>query len=199
MTARLRGGMDDPQAMRIMMLQARLGRRINEILMLDADPLLPLAPEPTLPAPSPIVTLGRTATQRSLRRMRQVLSWAFARSPGERSFAWAQLASASGDRRPADVALLSAVSMCFALGAGTTGQFKHLAAADAGPLAGLGALALLGRGLGHAGVVLGRARQASRAGQMRARGAAASRSASIPSASAFSFPAATSSPRLYAS
>ena len=87
MTARLRGGMDDPQAMRIMMLQARLGRRINEILMLDADPLLPLAPEPTLPAPSPIVTLGRTATQRSLRRMRQVLSWAFARSPGERSFA----------------------------------------------------------------------------------------------------------------
>ena len=37
------GGLDDPQAMRIMMLQARLGRRINEILMLDADPLLPLA------------------------------------------------------------------------------------------------------------------------------------------------------------
>lgn len=40
------GGLDDPQAMRIMMLQARLGRRINEILMLDADPLLPLAPGP---------------------------------------------------------------------------------------------------------------------------------------------------------
>ncbi len=38
---------------------------------------------------------------------------------------------------PADVALLSAVSMCFALGAGTIEQFKHLAAADAGPLAGL--------------------------------------------------------------
>ena len=41
---------DDPQAMRIMMLQARLGRRISEILMLDPDPLLPLAaarpPEP---------------------------------------------------------------------------------------------------------------------------------------------------------
>jgi GT2 family glycosyltransferase len=31
-------------------------------------------------------------------------------------------------------------------------------------------VSLLGRGLGHAGVVLGRARQASRAGQMRARG-----------------------------
>ena len=40
------GGLGDPQAMRIMMLQARLGRRINEILMLDADPLLPLAASP---------------------------------------------------------------------------------------------------------------------------------------------------------
>jgi hypothetical protein len=47
---------------------------------------------------------------------------------------------AAGDRRPADVALLSAVSMCFALGADTIEAFKHLAAADAGPLAGLGVL-----------------------------------------------------------
>ena len=47
---------------------------------------------------------------------------------------------ASGDRRPADLALLTAVSMCFALGANTVEQFKHLAAADAGPLAGLGVL-----------------------------------------------------------
>ena len=38
------------------------------------------------------------------------------------------------------MALLSAVSMCFALGADTIEQFKHLAAADAGPLAGLGTL-----------------------------------------------------------
>ena len=30
--------------------------------------------------------------------------------------------------------------MCFALGAATTEQFKHLAAAEAGPLAGLGTL-----------------------------------------------------------
>ena len=36
--------------------------------------------------------------------------------------------------------VLSAVSICFALGAATTEQFKHLAAADAGPLAGLGEL-----------------------------------------------------------
>ena len=41
------GGLgDDPQAMRIMMLQARLGRRISEILMLDPDPLLPLTASP---------------------------------------------------------------------------------------------------------------------------------------------------------
>jgi len=48
------------------------------------------------------------------------------------------LAAAAGG--PEDAALLSAVSMCFALGAVTTEQFKHLAAAEAGPLAGLAAL-----------------------------------------------------------
>jgi hypothetical protein len=31
--------------------------------------------------------------QRSLRRMCQVLSWALARSPGDRSWAWARLAA----------------------------------------------------------------------------------------------------------
>ena len=45
-----------------------------------------------------------------------------------------------GTRQPGDVALLAAVSMCFALGAATTEQFKHLAAAEAGPLAGLATL-----------------------------------------------------------
>jgi integrase len=44
------GGLGDPQAMRIMMLQARLGRRISEILMLDPDPLLPLATGPAAAA-----------------------------------------------------------------------------------------------------------------------------------------------------
>jgi hypothetical protein len=48
------------------------------------------------------------------------------------------LAAAGGE--PRDVAVLTAVSMSFALGAATTEQFKHLAAAEAGPLAGLGAL-----------------------------------------------------------
>jgi hypothetical protein len=48
------------------------------------------------------------------------------------------LAAAAGG--PGDTLLLSAVSMCFALGAATTEQFKHLAAAEAGPLAGLAVL-----------------------------------------------------------
>ena len=46
--------------------------------------------------------------------------------------------AAGGDGREA--ALLSVVSMCFALGAATAEQFKHLAPAEAGPLAGLAAL-----------------------------------------------------------
>src|SRR5260370_591466 len=43
-------------------------------------------------------------------------------------------------RGPGDTGLVAAVSMCFALGAATIEQFKHLAAAEAGPLAGLPAL-----------------------------------------------------------
>jgi hypothetical protein len=49
-------------------------------------------------------------------------------------------AAAGEDAAPGDVALLAAVSACFALGAATTEQFKHLAAAEAGPLAGLSRL-----------------------------------------------------------
>ena len=49
-------------------------------------------------------------------------------------------AAAGQDAAPQDVALLAAVSTCFALGAATTEQFKHLAAAEAGPLAGLARL-----------------------------------------------------------
>jgi hypothetical protein len=61
---------------------------------------------------------------------------------GGRAGAEEILAAAAGgeDGRPGDAALLSAVSMCFALGAATTEQFKHLAAAEAGPLAGLAVL-----------------------------------------------------------
>ena len=56
-----------------------------------------------------------------------------------RADAGAVLASGAGRPRQ-EAALLSAVSMCFALGAATIEQFKHLAAADAGPLAGLAVL-----------------------------------------------------------
>jgi hypothetical protein len=58
---------------------------------------------------------------------------------GERAGAGEILAAAAGGE-PGDVALLSATSMCFALGAATIEQFKHLTAAAAGPLAGLPAL-----------------------------------------------------------
>ena len=47
-------------------------------------------------------------------------------------------AAAGGDR--AGTRLLAAVSACFGLGAATTEAFKHLAAAEAGPVAGLRAL-----------------------------------------------------------
>ena len=46
----------------------------------------------------------------------------------------------AGGYRFADVALLSATSMCFALGAATAEQVKHLTASCAGPLAGLAVL-----------------------------------------------------------
>ena len=49
-------------------------------------------------------------------------------------------AGAGRSWRSSDVALLSVTSMCFALGAETTEQFKHLTAACAGPLAGLAVL-----------------------------------------------------------
>ena len=58
------GGLGDPQAMRIMMLQARLGRRINEILMLDADPVLPLTASPQA-APGPGAMTARLRYQQT--------------------------------------------------------------------------------------------------------------------------------------
>jgi len=64
---------------------------------------------------------------------------------GARAGAGTVLAAAAGDagprvRRYGDVALLSAASIGFALGAATVEQFKHLTAAAAGPLAGLAVL-----------------------------------------------------------
>jgi len=40
------GGLGDEQAMRILMLLARTGRRVSEICLLDRDPLLPIGPAP---------------------------------------------------------------------------------------------------------------------------------------------------------
>jgi len=59
----------------------------------------------------------------------------FAQASAGRVLSAACAGSAGGGVR-----LLPAVSMCFALGAGTLEQFKHLTAAEAGPLAGLGML-----------------------------------------------------------
>jgi hypothetical protein len=62
---------------------------------------------------------------------------------GARAGAGDILAAAAGDRdgrRFADAGLLSAVSTCFALGAATVEQFKHLTGGAAGPLAGMASL-----------------------------------------------------------
>ena len=72
------GGLGDPQAMRIMMLQARLGRRISEILLLDPDPLLPLAASP--PPPSPGRWPPGSATSRPRSTARRTPSWSTPRS-----------------------------------------------------------------------------------------------------------------------
>ena len=53
------GGLGDEQAMRILMLLARTGRRVSEICLLDRDPLLPVGP-----AASPAGTNGFTARLR---------------------------------------------------------------------------------------------------------------------------------------
>ena len=55
------GGFGDEQGMRVMMLQARLGRRINEICLLDRDPLLPVS------TPGPAASDDRDAFAAKLR------------------------------------------------------------------------------------------------------------------------------------
>ena len=77
--------------------------------------------------------------------------------------------AAGGEAREA--ALLSAVSMCFALGAATAEQVKHLAPAEAGPLAGLAALPSLRTLRPAAGRDRRRRRPAGAAGGVRGRDA----------------------------
>jgi integrase len=59
------GGLGDEQAMRVLMLLARTGRRINEILMLDHDPLLPLDPLHRGTAPDPDGFVARLRYQQT--------------------------------------------------------------------------------------------------------------------------------------
>ena len=92
-----------------------------------AEPAGPGTPEPGLGGPAAIRSRYAGA----------MLLHAFAARAGAGDI----LRDAAGqDAQPGEVALLAAVSMCFALGAATTEQFKHLAAAEAGPLAGLAVL-----------------------------------------------------------
>jgi hypothetical protein len=94
------------------------------------------------PAPDPGPAVARvTGDSFASRHAGAMLLHAF----GARAGAGEVLAAAAGDagpggRRFADVALLSAASIGFALGAATVEQFKHLTAAAAGPLAGLAVL-----------------------------------------------------------
>ena len=85
------------------------------------------AGQPAAPGPA-------AGTQLACRNAGAMLLHAF----GGRAGAGAVLAAAAGSAQ--DVALLSVTSICFALGAATIEQFKHLTAECAGPLAGLARL-----------------------------------------------------------
>jgi hypothetical protein len=65
------GGLGDDQAMRILMLLARTGRRVNEICLLDHDPLLPLG-QPA--GDTPAASLPGSATSRPRSRARRTPS-----------------------------------------------------------------------------------------------------------------------------
>ena len=100
-------------------------------------PAGPVPPGPVPPGPVPPAGDGQRPAEPVTVRSRYtgaMLLHAFASRAGAGEIF---RAAAGQDAAPQDVALLAAVSACFALGAETTGQFKHLAAAEAGPLAGL--------------------------------------------------------------
>src|SRR6266851_8007756 len=91
-------------------------------------------PVPVRDEPGPVIGTGSFAS----RYAGAMLLHAFGSQAGAgQVLAAAGLPAGTGPRAPADVALLSAASACFALGAATIEQFKHLTAGEAGPLAGL--------------------------------------------------------------
>jgi hypothetical protein len=96
---------------------------------------------PGVPAGEPMVPREPAGTVRSRYAGAMLLHAFSARAGASRLLAAAAgQAEATPGARYGDVALLSAVSTCFALGAATIEQFKHLATEAAGPLAGLAAL-----------------------------------------------------------
>src|SRR5258706_2054865 len=91
-------------------------------------------PVPVGDVPAPVIGTGSFAS----RYAGAMLLHAFGGKAGAgQVLAAAGLPAGSVPRPPVDVALLSAASACFALGAATIEQFKHLTAGEAGPLAGL--------------------------------------------------------------
>jgi hypothetical protein len=101
----------------------------------------PERPVPAAPRPGPgVVPPGFAGTARAAEGGRVFSRYAGAMllhaCPGQAGEILPD--AAGGDAREA--ALLAAVSACFALGAATAEQVKHLAPAEAGPLAGLAAL-----------------------------------------------------------
>ena len=107
--------------------------------VLEQDAPEPEQPEPALRPEPGVVPPGFAGTARAAEGSGVFSRYAGAMLlhayPGQ---AGQILPEAAGDAR--DAALLSAVSTCFALGAATAEQFKHLAPAETGPLAGLAAL-----------------------------------------------------------
>ena len=119
----------------------RLGpAHVQETLPQQEPAAGPQAAEPQVPAEPQVTELqvtepgaaARPAAVRSRYAGSMLLHAFFTRH------AAGTVLAAAGD--PRDVRLLTGISMCFALGPATLEQFKHLAAAEAGPLAGFAAL-----------------------------------------------------------
>src|SRR6266849_1220276 len=119
--------------------QAAQAAQVQDVLAVPVGDVLPVPvgdvlPVPVGDVPGPVIGTGSFAS----RYAGAMLLHAFGGQAGAgQVLAAAGLAAGTGPRPPADVALLSAASACFGLGAATIEQFKHLTAGEAGPLVGL--------------------------------------------------------------
>jgi hypothetical protein len=138
------GGMRDAEiARRLGVSQSTVGRHLGPAhtaeplpLEQEQEPVPAAEPEPERtpgPQAEPPAAGPRPAVIRSRYAGSMLLHAFFTRCAAAEVLAGAV-------RAPGDVQLLTGISMCFALGAATVEQFKHLAAAEAGPLTGLGKL-----------------------------------------------------------